>query len=44
MYGRKKLPIFEEIKLCEIAFFRGVAWVDEKMDEFHAMLKMVANL
>lgn len=35
---------FEEIRLDEIAFFIGVVSADEKMDEFHAMLKMGANL
>lgn len=39
----KKAANFEKIKL-EMAFFGGVAWADKKMDEFHAMLKMVANL
>lgn len=35
---------FEEIRLDERALFIGVASVDLKMDEFHSMLKMIANL
>lgn len=35
---------FEEIRLDEGALFIGVASVDLKMDEFHSMLNMIANL
>lgn len=44
MYGRKKNVNSKEIRLDEIELFIGVASADKKMDEFHATLKMGANL
>lgn len=41
---KKKKAYFEKITVDEVAFFVGVASTDEKMDEFHAMLKMGTNL
>jgi len=40
----RKYANFEEIRLDETTLFIGLASADKKMDEFHAMLKMGANL